>query len=212
MNATAAISHAAATPLDAEPHRSLDQGCEGSDKFEDLCLQYRSDLYAAAMRMTRQPDDAHDLVQETFLRAFASWPHLRHRRNVRGWLFRILSNTFINNYRKHRRHRRFTSERPGEAVAALYGQTLPHAGTPEDALLRHALGDEVTAALATLGPDYRTVVEMADLEGVRYRDIAKKLCVPMGTVMSRLFRARRKLEKSLRNFAAADYGIRRAAC
>lgn len=179
--------------------------------FEAQCLPYRGELFAAAIRMTRHADDAHDLVQETFLRAYAAWPRFQHGTNVRAWLFRILSNTFINIYRKRRRHRRFEKERPGEAVAVFYGDRQAHTGTPEEMLLHGTLGDEVTAALDSLDDSYRTVVEMADLEGIRYRDIASRLRVPMGTVMSRLFRARRKLEKALGGFAAAHYGISRAA-
>lgn len=179
--------------------------------FEDYCLPHQRALLAAAMRLTRQRDDAHDLVQETYMRALAAWPNLRHHRNVKAWLFRILSNTFINNYRRSQRHGRLTRERPGETVSAIYGDIHAQTGNPEELLLHHALGDEVEAALEQLDPVYRTILEMADLQNLRYRDIANKLRVPMGTVMSRLYRARRKLEKTLESFAATTYGIRRAA-
>lgn len=179
--------------------------------FEAQALPHRRELFAAAVRMTRDLDDAHDLVQETYVRAYAAWPRFSHGTNVRAWLFRIQSNTFINHYRKRKRHRRFAEEQPVDALCAFYGDTRARRFSPEDELTENALSDEVSEALDSLGPDYRAVVELADIEGERYRDIAAKLRVPMGTVMSRLFRARRKLEQALRDFAAADYGIVRTA-
>jgi RNA polymerase sigma-70 factor (ECF subfamily) len=179
--------------------------------FEAECVPHRGDLYAAALRMTRNPEDAHDLVQDTLLRAYLAWSRFEHGTNVRAWLFRILTNSYINIYRKRRRHQRFATECPGDAVAAFYGDTVDHVEAPQQALVHRGLGDEVREALDSLGDDYRQVVEMADLQGIRYRDIASMLGLPMGTVMSRLFRARRKLEEQLGEFAATDYGIRRAA-
>lgn len=207
---TATEAHTTSLSDAPNPDGAFPQAARRRD-FETQCLPYQSALFAAAMRMTRQRDDAHDLVQETYMRALAAWPDLRHRSNVRAWLFRILSNTFINNYRRRQRHGRLARERPNETVSALYGDLHAQASTPEELLLQRALGDEVQAALGQLEPNYRTILEMADLQDLRYRDIAKKLRVPMGTVMSRLFRARRKLEKALASFAATDYGIRRAA-
>ena len=172
-------------------------------------LPLADEPYATALRMTRKPSDAEDLVQETMLRAFKAWHRFEPGSNCRAWLFRILTNSFINNYRRRRRHNRFANENPEDAIAAVYGDTRVKAADPEEELLADALGDEVVAALATLGDDYRRVVELADLRGVRYRDIADRLDVPIGTVMSRLFRARRQLEKLLSEYAANDYGIRR---
>jgi RNA polymerase sigma-70 factor (ECF subfamily) len=179
--------------------------------FEAQCLPHRSELYAVALRMTRVPADAHDLVQETLLRAFAAWSGFEAGSNCRAWLFRILTNSYINIYRKRHRHHRIARARPDDTLTAAHPGDGGHARSPEDALLADALGDEVTRALATLAADYRAVVEMADLQGICYRDIATSLGVPIGTVMSRLFRARRQLEGELSEFAAADYGIRRAA-
>lgn len=179
--------------------------------FEAHALPHRRELFGAAVRMTRNLDEAHDLVQETYLRAYAAWPRFAHGTNVRAWLFRIQANTFINHCRSKKRQRRYVEERPADTLAAFYGDSRAYGPTPEDLLTERAFSDEVSRALDELTPDYRTVVELADLEGVRYRDIAKKLRVPMGTVMSRLFRARRKLEQALASFAAADYGITRAA-
>ena len=180
-------------------------------EFETTCMPHREELFAGAMRMTRSPDDAHDLVQETMMRAYMAWDRFVPGSNCRAWLFRILTNSFINIYRKRRRHQRFATECPADAVAALYGNEQHVPNDPESCLMTTAFSDEVAAALDTLAPDYRTVVELADLHGIRYRDIAESLGVPIGTVMSRLFRARRQLEAQLGDFAATDYGIRRAA-
>ena len=179
--------------------------------FASEVLPHQQTLYATALRLTRQPNDAEDLVQDTMLRAFKAWARFEPGSNCRAWLLRILTNSFINNYRRRRRHQRFANECPEDAVVALYGESHERTSNPEKNLIGHTLSDEVTAALARLGDDYRQVVELADLRGVRYRDIADTLGVPIGTVMSRLFRARRQLERELCEFAASDYGIRRAA-
>lgn len=145
------------------------------------------------------------------MRAYQAWARFEPGTNCRAWLLRILTNAFINTYRRRRRQRRFASEHRGEMLAAVYGEAQDRAQSPEEDLLEVTLGDEVASALGSLQADYRQVVEMADLRGIRYRDIAETLGVPVGTVMSRLFRARRRLEEQLAGFAAADYGIRRAA-
>jgi RNA polymerase sigma-70 factor (ECF subfamily) len=180
-------------------------------EFADACLPHQPEMYGVALRLTRSPDDAKDLVQETLIRAMCAWNRFEPGSNVRAWLLRILTNSFINGYRKRRRHARFATERPGDALSALYGEPRDQVPHPVEEKVAHELGDEVSAALGTLAPDYREVVERADLRGERYRDIADALDVPIGTVMSRLFRARRQLEAQLESYAAEDYGIRRAA-
>ena len=179
--------------------------------FSETCLPHQAEMYGVAMRICRDPDTAKDLVQETLLRAMVAWDSFEPGSNVRAWLFRILTNAFINGYRKRRRHQRFASERPGDALTALYGRDRDCTDDLEDELYGEELSDEVQGALAKLGPDYRDVVERADLRGEKYKDIADALHVPIGTVMSRLFRARRVLEGELEGYAARDYGIRRAA-
>jgi RNA polymerase sigma-70 factor (ECF subfamily) len=186
---------------EAKPHRA----------FEVACLPHQAELYGVAMRICRDPDTAKDLVQETLLRAMVAWESFQPGSNLRAWLFRILTNAFINGYRKRRRHQRFASERPGDALNALYGRDSDHTDDLEDTLISDELCDEVKTALDRLGPEYRDVVERADLRGEKYKDIADALHVPIGTVMSRLFRARRVLEGELRELAARDYGIKRAA-
>ena len=179
--------------------------------FTAACLPHQAELYGVAMRICRDPDTAKDLVQETLLRAMVAWDSFQPGSNLRAWLFRILTNAFINGYRKRRRHQRFASERPGDALSALYGRDQDHTDDLEEEIFGEDLCDEVKDALGRLGPEYRDVVERADLKGEKYKDIADALHVPIGTVMSRLFRARRVLEVELAGFAARDYGIKRAA-
>jgi RNA polymerase sigma-70 factor, ECF subfamily len=180
-------------------------------EFATQCLPHQPELFGVAMKICRDPDAAKDLVQETLLRAMVAWASFEQGSNLRAWLFRILTNSFINGYRKRRRHQRFASERPGDALVAFYGRDQDHTDDVEATLYGEQLGDEVIEALGKLGADYRDVVERADLKGQKYRDIADELDVPIGTVMSRLFRARRVLEAELAPYAARDYGIRRAA-
>jgi RNA polymerase sigma-70 factor, ECF subfamily len=180
-------------------------------EFETVALQYIPELYGVAMRYTRSPSDAQDLVQETFLRAYGAWDRFLAGSNCRAWLLRILTNTFINTYRRGRSYKKFTKRSEDEQVTALYGEP-EKVRTPEQLLTADAFGDEVTRALDELTDDYRIVVVLADVEGLKYKDIAEVLDCPVGTVMSRLFRARRQLEEKLASFASADYGIiRRAA-
>jgi len=195
-------------PSERSPSRRPAAG--GPGDFSASVMPYQGELLAAALRYTRNRADAEDLVQDTLARALASWPRFEPGSNCRAWLHRILTNGFISGYRRRRRHNRFAHETGDEAVAALYGDEPARAPRPDEELTS-GLGDETLDALAELGEDYLKVVILADLSGARYRDIADQLGVPIGTVMSRLFRARRQLEERLRDFAAADYGIRRAA-
>ena len=185
----------------ADPHAS----------FTRACMPHQPELHGVAMRICRDPDMAKDLVQETLMRAMCAWASFEPGSNLRAWLFRILTNSFINGYRKRRRHQKFAAERPGDALIALYGSDQDRTPDLAQAIVEDELSDEVQAALELLGADYRDVVERADLKGEKYKDIADALHVPIGTVMSRLFRARRVLESELAGFAARDYGIERAA-
>ena len=180
-------------------------------EFSAACLPFTSELNGAALRLSRNPDDARDLVQETLLRAMMAWERFEAGSNVRAWLHRILVNSFINGYRKRRRHQRFAAERPGDARMAVYGTIEDHTADPEETMTADLLSDEVKGALTRLGEDYREVVARADLGGEKYKDIANALDLPIGTVMSRLFRARRQLETDLRDYAARDWGFRKAA-
>ena len=196
-------------PAEAPRHAARVSGPHG--EFAATCLPHQQELYGVAMRICRDPDTAKDLVQEALLRAMVAWDSFEPGSNVRAWLFRILTNAFINGYRKRRRHQRFATERPGDALAALYGSDQDHTTDVAATLCESELCDEVKSALDRLGPEYRDVVERADLRGEKYKDIADATGVPIGTVMSRLFRARRVLEKELADVAARDYGFKRAA-
>ena len=205
MNALACSEPLVDPVVDAAP-----APCERG-RFEDLVLPHRAELYACALRYTRNPGDAEDLVQEALMRAFAAWGRFIPGSNARAWVFRILTNSFINTCRRRKRQRRFATETPQDAERALYGSVRPRvARDPEAALMASQLSDDVVRALDGLADEYREVVMLADLAGARYRDISEQLDVPIGTVMSRLFRARRQLESQLGEFAAADYGIRRS--
>lgn len=186
-------------------------GFAGFEGFAEACLPHQRELYALGLRLTGAPDQAVDLVQDTLLRALTAWDRFEAGTNVRAWLCCILTNAFITGYRKRRRHDRLGSAWPGDVLRGLYGGPEDHVAPAPLAARRDELGAEVRAALDRLGPEARDVVERADLRGERYRDIAAALGVPVGTVMSRLFRARRTLELELAEVAARDWGIRRAA-
>ncbi|HRC58793.1 MAG TPA: sigma-70 family RNA polymerase sigma factor, partial [Kofleriaceae bacterium] len=192
---SAPAPRAAAEPKKAAPVEVMADKAMRS--FALQCVAHQRELYGMALRITRNPDHAGDLVQETLLRAMVAHESFIPGSNLRAWLLRILTNAFINGYRKRRRHHRLATERPGDALMALYGRDEDHERDPEVELTANQLGDEVRTALAKLGPQYREVVERADLRGEKYRDIADSLRVPIGTVMSRLFRARRELEAEL---------------
>ncbi len=177
-------------------------------EFEAAALPYLSDLYAVGIRYTRNPDAAQDLVQETFMRAYIAWASFEPGSNCRAWLIRILTNSFINHYRRRRSHRAFEARSEEEQLRALYGDERP---TPEQIIAEGDITDEVSDALGELGEDYRIVVLLADVEGMKYKDIAEALGCPIGTVMSRLFRARRQLEEKLQPYASSDYGYGKAA-
>lgn len=198
--------HLSCLPSPAEAEPPHEASCYASE-----VLPLRSELFSLALRYTRNPSDAEDLVQDTMMRAYGAWDRFEAGTNCRAWLFRILTNSFINGYRRNKRHQRFTHESGDDATVALFGEVGERCVGPDRRLVEESLGDEVSTALRSLAADYRQVVEMADLGGDRYKDIASKLGLPIGTVMSRLFRARRQLEALLGDYARQDYGIRRMA-
>jgi RNA polymerase sigma-70 factor (ECF subfamily) len=179
--------------------------------FEAQAIPLLDDMFAAAMRLCRNPADAQDLVQDSMVRAYAAWDRFEHGSNCRAWLLRILTNGYINGYRRGRSHKKFASRPGDEPVELLYGSERYHAAAdPEGALTAPLLSDEVTRALAELPEDYRLVVVLADLEGLSYKAIATLVGCPVGTVMSRLFRARRQLEARLAIYARKEYGVGRS--
>jgi len=172
--------------------------------FADQAMDHMSSLYGAALRMTRNPSDAEDLLQETYLKAYRSFGTFQEGTNLKAWLYRILTNTFINSYRAKKRRPEQTDV---EDVEDLYlyhrlgGLEAAAAGrSAEEEVLEHFTDDEVKAALEGLPEQFRMAVLLADVEGFSYKEIAEMTDVPIGTVMSRIHRGRRALQKALFHF------------
>ena len=164
-------------------------------------LPWADALFGTALRLTRNRQDAEDLLQETYLRAFAGYDGFREGTNLKAWLFRILKNGFINRYRSRKAGpREVDLEGGGEPLETALASALPTAPTPEDELLARTLDGDVARAMARLPEDFRLVVELVDLQDFSYREAAEILEIPMGTVMSRLYRGRRLLEEALLGF------------
>ena len=172
--------------------------------FADQAMPLMDGLYGAAMRMTRNPTDAEDLVQETYLRAYRGFGGFEQGTNLKAWLYRILTNTYINEYRKKKR-------RPDESdiddVEDLYlyrrlgGLAGATAGrSAEEELFEQITDSNIKEALETLPEQFRMAVLLADVEGFAYKEIAEILDIPIGTVMSRLHRGRKGLQKQLYEF------------
>jgi RNA polymerase sigma-70 factor (ECF subfamily) len=184
----------------------------GEDKrarFEGLAYPHMDALYSTALRLTHSPHDAEDLVQETYLRAFRFLDKFEAGTNFKAWIFRILTNTFINNYRKRARTPQHVAfEDKGESAAGEAPNAPPQS---PDARRDYAalFGDEVSAALQKLSEDFRLVILLCDVEEFAYKEIAKILGIPMGTVMSRLSRARGQLQKLLREYAEREGFIKK---
>jgi len=181
--------------------------------FEREALPFIDELYSAGLRYTRNPRDAEDLVQETYLRAFLAYDRFERGSNCRAWLFRILTNTFINGYRRSVREREILAGGGKVPVhETTYGQAaLHHYHNPEKWIFRKLLSKDVQKALDDLPVEFRMVVVLADLQDFAYKEIADILECPVGTVMSRLFRGRRLLRKSLFDVAVRDGVIARPA-
>ena len=183
----------------------------GGWNFEAEVLPFMDSLYSTAYRMSRNRQDAEDLLQETYLRAYKYYDKFQEGTNFKAWLFKILKNTFINRYRKRQRQplKNSFDEIEGSFELKLLESPLTARGaTPEEELMVDALDQDVQQALEALPEDYRTAVEMADLQGLSYREIADQLGIPLGTVMSRLYRGRRKLEAVLLEYAREHGYIR----
>jgi RNA polymerase sigma-70 factor (ECF subfamily) len=173
--------------------------------FAEEALPLAPQLYSAALRMTRNTADAEDLVQETYLKGYRSFATFEEGTNLRAWLFRILTNTYINSYRAKQRRPEETDldsiedfylyRRIGGLEEALASRSA------EDELMDLFTDDEVKQALEDLPENFRLPVLLADVEGFSYREIAEMLDIPMGTVMSRLHRGRKAMQKALFDFA-----------
>jgi len=176
-------------------------------QFTDLAMEYMGALYSAALRMTRNPADAEDLVQETYLKAYRAFGSFKEGTNLKAWLYRILTNTFINSYRARRRRPEQTEIDDVEELylyRRLGGLEAVSAGrSAEEEVLEHFTETEVKEAVEALPEQFRMAVLLADVEGFSYKEIAEILDVPIGTVMSRLHRGRRALQKALHDFGTA---------
>jgi len=175
--------------------------------FADQAMEFAPQLYSAALRMTRNQADAEDLVQETYLRAYRSFHTFQEGTNLRAWLFRILTNAYINSYRAKQRRPiesdlgeiedLYLYRRLGSMEAAAASQSA------EEQFLDLFTDDEVKQALEDLPENFRLPVLLADVQGFSYKEIAEMMEIPIGTVMSRLHRGRKAMQRALYDFAEA---------
>jgi RNA polymerase sigma-70 factor (ECF subfamily) len=175
-------------------------------RFEKEAFVHLNELFGAGLRLTRNPGDAEDLVQETFMKAFSNFHQYKQGTNCRAWLFRILMNTFINGYRRRTKEREILKKKE---VGIIRNELVNKEGfewhsDPTKVSSKNALSHQVRDALDSLPEEFRTVVLLADLHEFAYKDIAQIMSTPIGTVMSRLFRGRRMLRKKLATYAKSQ--------
>lgn len=184
----------------------------GQTPFEQQALPLLDQLYGGALRLTRNPADAEDLVQETYIKAFQAFDSFTQGTNLKAWMYRIMTNLYITNYRKAQRRPSQTSAEEITDYQLLSSASHESQGleSAEVEALKKLPTSEISEALNALSEDYRMVVYYADVEGLAYKEIAEIMGVPLGTVMSRLHRGRKKLREALKD-VARERGIGIAA-
>ena len=180
----------------------LESATDRNDRFERDALVFMDQLYAAALRYTKNPEDARDLVQDTYLKAFNSFHQFEEGTNLRAWLYRILTTTFINTYRKDQRRPQLASgELEDWQLAEAQSHTSDLGKSAEVEALENLPDSDIKRALQEIPEEFRIAVYLADVEGFSYKEIADIVEVPAGTVMSRLHRGRKLLREKLADYA-----------
>lgn len=193
-------------------NRDTESIAERTARFERDALAFTSSLYSAALRYTKNPHDAQDLVQDTYAKAFTSFHQFEPGTNLKAWLYRILTTTFINSYRKAQRQPLIASgELEDWQIADASSHTSDQGKSAEDEVLENLADGDIKDALAAIPEEFRMAVFLADVEGFSYKEIAEIVGVPTGTVMSRLHRGRKLLRESLAEYARSrGFGKERA--
>jgi len=182
--------------------RSAESAAQKKLRFERDAMQYTNQMYAAALRYTKDPHDAQDLVQDTYAKAFVAFHQFEPGTNLKAWMYRILTTTFINTYRKDQRRPQISDgELEDWQIFSASSHTSDQGRSAEDVALDGIVDLDVRAALAAMPEDFRMAVYLADVEGFSYKEIAEIVGVPAGTVMSRLHRGRKLLRTSLAGYA-----------